>query len=139
MAFYDDGPTTWAGSPQNTSFINMFTNYWSGGGYLIDIIQGTTPSNGTILFMATGGGGGTFTGNFEQYLNGGVIKWQIDSNGNISAAGQVVMGSAPGSASAGQIAYGNQTVASSNCGTLASSTGCLKIFVGNTARYIPFY
>lgn len=39
----------------------------------------------------------------------------------------------------GQVGYGGTTAAASNCGSLASSTGCLVINVAGTTRYVPFY
>lgn len=41
--------------------------------------------------------------------------------------------------SASQIGYGSTTAANSNCGTLASSAGCVVINVAGTTRYIPYY
>lgn len=53
--------------------------------------------------------------------------------------GGLVLGVATPSVAAGQVGLGTTTAAASNCGSLAGAAACLKINVGGTDRYIPYY
>lgn len=41
--------------------------------------------------------------------------------------------------SAGQIAYGSTTVASSYCGSLSGAAGCIVVNIAGTTHYVPYY
>ena len=60
---------------------------------------------------STGGGGGTFTGNFALFKNAGTTDLTIDASGNMSGLGALQIGS------------GSHTVAYSRLGTTATSNG----------------
>ena len=75
----------------------------------------------------------TVTGNILNFP-GAVLT----GNGKLIAAATDLYSAAP-TAPAGHITYGGTTAASSNCGTLAGSAGCLVINVAGTQRYVPFY
>lgn len=79
------------------------------------------------------GGNITISGNILNFP--GVI---LRGNGTFTLGSTILYG-APGTAPASQIAYGGTVASASNCGSLASSAGCVVINVGGTQRYIPYY
>lgn len=61
-----------------------------------------------------------------------------DKSGNVLTPTAVLTAAAP-TVSASQIGYGGTVTANTNCGTLASSAGCVVINVAGTIHYIPYY
>ena len=65
-------------------------------GNLLKLGQGgDTPFTGNVILADmdnTGGGGGTFTGNFLKFDNAGLTKYYVDSAGNASMSGTLTLG-----------------------------------------------
>jgi len=59
--------------------------------------------------------------------------------GSVVSNGNLTLGTAAGTVSAGQVGYGSSVAASSNCGSLSGATGCLVVNIAGTARYVPYY
>lgn len=62
----------------------------------------------------------------------------IDGSGNGVVHGVTVTAAAQ-TAAAGQISYGGTTAAATNCGSLASSLGCVLLNIAGTNHYVPYY
>lgn len=76
--------------------------------------------------------------------SGASTVFRIQDNGLVVVSGGLNTNTITATAAAptvggGQVGYGGTTAAASNCGSLASSVGCLVINVGGTTRYVPYY
>lgn len=60
------------------------------------------------------------------------------ATGGFFSTNAVYTAAAPTTAAA-QVSFGSTVAASSNCGSLATSAGCLVINVAGTTRYVPYY
>ena len=56
-------------------------------GNLFSVFQQTTPFSGDMFHASFGSASGTFTGKFENYLNGGTTEFKVDSSGDVTAHG----------------------------------------------------
>ncbi len=86
---------------------------------------------------------------YQQYVDGsGNLHW-VQTTGTdqyvfgtvpvVINAGVIVGPSGAPTAGTNQISWGGPVVAASNCGSLASSNGCLTVNVAGTLSYVPFY
>lgn len=100
-------------------------------------IRVTTNNEGTIIADFNDNGNTTFGSN----TNAG---YRVDVQGTLRATGLATLNNALFTAAAptvaaSQVGLGGTVTANTNCGTLASSAGCLVINVAGTTRYIPYY
>jgi hypothetical protein len=127
------------------------------GGYGIGVDFTQATFSIAPIYLAAGqqivfDGNSTGAFNRDLFFTTGVLVYHTQ-NGNIfqvtdagalalsstAQASSFIAYSAAPTVAGNQIGYGGTVVASSNCGSLASSAGCILINVAGTSRYLPYY
>jgi len=122
VEWFSLGTATSSSGNYNSVSTNYYGSYWNGSSAVSDAWSvGESLSSGT-----------TPTSVFYISKIGGAASWQVQMPNT------VLIGATP-TVSASQVGFGNSTTASSSCGSLTSSAGCLTINVAGTPHYIPYY
>jgi hypothetical protein len=100
------------------------------------------PANGSTtgaLYLSRATDSGP-TGNLIEAVNAAQNStlFNIDVNGVANYSAAVARSGAP-TVAAGQIGYGSTVAAASNCGSLASSVGCIIVNIAGSVHYFPYY
>lgn len=102
------------------------------------IMNGTNPHAYLTLDGTIGSGcqGSIMISNTAGGCSVGGYSLQVGDNFLSDTA--TITGATP-TAPAGGLGLGGTTAASTSCGSLVTATGCLKVNIGGTDRFIPFY
>jgi len=93
---------TGGGQTNTSSYINLVTSHQVSGN-LFSVFQATQAFSGDVFHANMGNSGGTFSGNYFNYTNGGTTEFKVDNNGNMTIGGSL----------SGPNGLGNTLVASS--------------------------
>ena len=83
-------------------------------GALFSVFQGNGPFSGSVIQANMGFSGGTFTGNFLNFQQVGVTKFNVDSGGNLAAVSYGIQGGSSGVSCSGAPAINVNTFVSVN-------------------------
>ncbi len=137
-----DGTSTICINAPNSGDSNNF-NVWFGADGSNTYNSGHVPAQSAQYFFTAGVNQGSNP--FVMFLNkSGSQVGQIYADGHTTwngtnTANGFIAKSAAATAAAGQIAYGSTTVASSFCGSLSGSLGCIVVNIAGTTQYVPYW
>lgn len=114
------------------------TNCLNTYGYVVQSDNNLTVTYG---FFAQPTTGGTISNPFhyDDAPAGGSHSFNVDSSGNTTTSGYLVVGAATPTVGTGLVAFGNTSSAVATCGNLAGSVGCLVISSAGVLLHIPLF